>query len=249
MNTDKLKWRQAVNGESICSNEVHVWRLFLDLTTHQCGNLTEILSNDELVRAGRFRFERDQKRFIAGRGILRKILGCYLGVNPQKLRFDYTPHGKPILATNAGYDTLRFNLSHSGAFALYAVTRGGNIGIDIEHVRNDIDVEQISQRYFSPGEISSLDQTHKKKRSGVFFQYWTRKEAFLKATGEGLSFPMEQCDVSLISKRRLSPIALLGSTEENLFWYGQDLIPGYGYAAAIAVEGGDWDVSCWHYTI
>ena len=208
-----------------------------------------ILSTDELERAGRFRFERDQKRFIVARGILRKILGRYLEMNPHKLRFEYTSHGKPVLATNSGYDTLRFNLSHSGAFALYAVTRGRNIGIDIERVRDDIDVEQIARRYFSQGEISSLERIHKNKRSGVFFQYWTRKEAFIKATGEGISFPMEQCDVSLISGRGLSPITLPGDNRESSYWYGQDLFPGRGYAAAIAVDGGDWDLSCWHYSV
>ena len=249
MNTDELQWRRAIPGELIYSNEVHVWRVFLDLTTLQSESLLGILSADELARAGRLRFERDQKRFIVARGILRKILGRYLGKNPHKLRFEYTSHGKPVLATNSGYDTLSFNLSHSDAFALYAVTRGRNIGIDIERVRDDVAVEQIAQRFFSQGEISSLERIHKNKRSEVFFQYWTRKEAFLKATGEGVSFPMEQCDVSLISGRVLSPITLLGDNRESSCWYGQDLFPGHGYAAAIAVEGGDWDLSCWHYSV
>ena len=247
MNTDKLQWRRATTKELIHSNEVHVWRVFLDLTTVQIESLTGILSTDELTRAGRFHFEKDQKRFITARGMLRQILGGYLGRPPHELRFEYTTYGKPVLATNAGYDTLRFNLSHSDEFALYAVTRGRNIGIDIERIRDDIDVEQIARRYFSQGEISSLERIHKDKRSEVFFQYWTRKEAFIKATGEGISFPMEQCDVSLISGRGLSPITVLGDNRENPCWYGQDLFPGRGYAAAIAVEGGDWDLSCWHF--
>jgi 4'-phosphopantetheinyl transferase len=249
MNTDELQWRRIVPGELIYSNEVHVWRVFLDLTILEIESLLGILSADELERVGRFHFERDQKRFIVARGILRKILSRYLKMNPRNLCFEYTSRGKPVLATNSGYDTLRFNLSHSSAFALYAVTRGRNIGIDIERVRDDIDVEQIAQRYFSQGEISSLERTHKNKRSGVFFQYWTRKEAFIKATGEGISFPMEQCDVTLISGRGWSPITLPDDNREGPCWYGQDLFPGRGYAAAIVVEGGDWDLSCRHYDV
>jgi 4'-phosphopantetheinyl transferase len=249
MNTDELLWRPAIPGELIGSNEVHVWRVFLDLTILQSESLPGILSSDELARAGQFRFERDQNRFIVARGMLRKILGHYLGMNPHKLRFEYTPNGKPILATNAGYNTLHFNLSHSNAFALIAVTRGRNIGIDIEHIRDDVDAGQIARRFFSQEEISALERIHKDKQSEVFFQYWTRKEAFLKAMGDGVSFPMEQCDVSLINGRVLSPVRLLGDHRKSSGWYGQDLFPGHGYAAAIAVEGGDWDLSCWDYAV
>ena len=249
MNTDELKWCRAIPGKLNCSNEIQVWLVCLDASTHQTESLLGILSADELARSRRFRFERDQNRFIAARGILRNILGCYLGKNPRELRFEYTPHGKPGLAANSGYDTLCFNLSHSDAFALYAVARGRNIGIDIERVRDDVAVEQIARRFFSQGEISSLERIDKNKRSELFFQYWTRKEAFLKAMGKGVSFPMERVDVSLLSGRIPSPITLPGDNTESSSWYGQDLFPGRGYAAAIAVEGSDWDLSYWHYSV
>jgi len=154
-----------------------------------------------------------------------------------------------VLSTNPGCDTISFNLSHSGSFALYAITPDRNIGIDVERVRGDIDVDQIARRYFSQGEISSLERVHKNKRNTLFFQYWTRKEAFTKATGQGISFPMEQCDVSLIRGRTLSPITVLGDNRESPHWYGQDLFPGQGYVAAIAVDGGPCDLSCWHYSV
>jgi 4'-phosphopantetheinyl transferase len=236
MNSEVNQWSQAIPGEMICSNEVHVWRESLDLSTLQDKRLLGILSSDELVRAGRLRFERDQKRFIAARGILRIILGRYLGENPHKIHFEYTSNGKPVLTNNPGYDTLHFNLSHSDALALYAVTRGRNIGIDIERVRDDVAVEQIAQKFFSQDEISSLERIHKRKRNELFFKYWTRKEAYLKAMGEGISFPMEQFDVSLISERVLSPVIYKGDKTESSRWYVQDLFPGCGYAAAIAVE-------------
>jgi 4'-phosphopantetheinyl transferase len=243
MNSDEIHWRPANPGEMIYSNEVHVWREFLDLSTLQNKRLLGILSSDELVRAGRLRYERDQKRFIAARGILRIILGRYLGENPQKIHFEYTSNGKPVLANNPGNDTLCFNLSHSDALALYAVTRGRNIGIDIERVRDDVAVEEIAQEFFSQDEISSLERIHKKKRNEVFFRYWTRKEALLKAMGEGISFPMEHFDVSSISGRDLSPIIFSGDKRESPRWYVQDLFPGRGFAAAIAGERGDWDLS------
>jgi 4'-phosphopantetheinyl transferase len=102
MNTEKLQWRRAVPGELISSNEVHVWRVFLDTTNFQSESLLETLSADELTRAGKFHFARDQKRFIMARGILRTILGRYLGKKPHLLRFEYTSFGKPVLATNSG---------------------------------------------------------------------------------------------------------------------------------------------------
>jgi len=245
----ELLWRREVPQELIFSNEIHVWRVFLDLTTLQTKGLLEFLSDDEVLRSERFRFERDRNRFIVARAILRQLLGRYLGKKPHELRFEYTAYGKPVLASEAGYDTFSFNLSHSDAFALYAVTRARNIGIDVERVRNDVAFEQIARRFYSPGEISSLERMHKDKRPEGFFQYWTRKEAFIKALGEGVSFPMEQCDVSLMSGKVFSPIIFPGEKIESSFWCGQDLFPGVGYAAAIAVEEGDWSLSCWDYSV
>jgi 4'-phosphopantetheinyl transferase len=249
MRTDELQWLQSIPGELINSTAVHVWRVPLDVSAVQFESLLGFLSADELAKAGRFHFERDQKRFIVARGILRKILGHYLKENPNEILFEYTAHGKPVLASESRGDTPSFNLTHSDTLALYAITRAQKIGIDIERIRNDIDVDQIAQRFFSQNEISSLNQIHKNKRSEIFFQYWTRKEAFLKAIGEGISFPMEQCDVSLTSGSILSPIILSGNKGESSRWHVQDLIPGEGYAAAIAVDRGDCNISCWNYSL
>jgi 4'-phosphopantetheinyl transferase len=248
MHADELQWRSAIPGELIKPNEVHVLRVCLDPDTPEIDTLPGILSADELARAGRFHFEKDQKRFIAARGMLRQILGQYLGKKPNEICFEYNSFGKPVLAANPGSDKLCFNLSHSGEFALYAVSRGRNIGIDIERVRNNVAVGQIARRFFSEAEIRLLERIDKDLRSEVFFQYWTRKEAFLKAIGEGISFPMEKCDVSSMNGKVLSPVLLPGESKEMPCWYGLDLFPGRGYAAAVVVEGSDWEVSCWHYS-
>jgi len=213
----------------------------------QIESLQGILSQDELERAGRFHFERDQKRFIAARGMLRQLLGGYLGKDPRTLCFEYTSFGKPALSTSARYDNIQFNLSHSDAFALYTFTFGRSIGIDIERIREDVEAEQIAQRFFAEREIRTLEAIDQNKRAGLFFQYWTRKEAFLKAIGEGVSFPMEQCDVSLMNGKDMSPVTLLGGNKNSPCWYGQDLFPGPGYTAAITVERNDWELSLWDY--
>ncbi len=249
MNNKVLEWRWSIPGELINSNEVHVWRVCLDFDALQCERLGENLSADELARARRFYFERDQKRYVVARGMLRYILSAYLEKKPHELRFAYTPQGKPLMVNDSGYDTLSFNVSHSDAFALYAVTRGRSVGIDIERIRDDVAIDQVSRKFFSEGEISSIEKTEENKRARVFFQYWTRKEAFLKATGMGLSFPMEQCDVSLMGGKVRSPLILPGDPAESPCWYGQDLFPGHGYAGAISVEGSDWQLSCRHYAV
>jgi len=249
MNANAQLWHPAVPGKVISSNEVHVWRSFLDMKAYQREDLLKTLSTDETARAERFHFERERNRFIVAHGVLRQLLGSYLGKSPHELRFEYTSHGKPVLDTQFGEDDFNFNMSHSDAFALYAITQGQNVGIDIERLYDNVEVEQIAKRFFSTKEISSLKEIHKNKRNELFFLYWTRKEAFVKVTGEGISFPLEMCDVSSISGRVLSPIKIVGDKRESSRWYGQDLFPGHGYAAAIAVERSDSNIFCRHYSV
>ena len=160
-NNYESQWHQATSGELIYSNQVHVWRACLDLTEPQMESISAILSTDEVERAGRFRFERDKKRFMAARGILRQILAGYLKRTPHQLRFEYTSFGKPVLAKNSDSDNICFNLSHTDVLALYAFTLHRNVGIDIERIRNDVAVYQIAQKFFSRGEVSSLESANK----------------------------------------------------------------------------------------
>lgn len=244
MEKNDQPWQPATPGKLIHPKEVHVWRASLDLSKPPQQNLLGTLSADELSRASRFRFEKDQRRFIEVRGMLRQILGAYLQKPPHALQFHYSNNGKPVLATN---DTLQFNLSHSDNMALYAFTYNRNIGIDLERIRQDIAIEEIANRFFSEAEIVSMRQLTESKRNELFFQYWTRKEALIKATGVGLSFPIETFDVSRVNGSILSPIPLPSDHEEKPQWYGQDLLPGPGYTAAIVVEGGDCGFSYWEY--
>src|SRR5215203_1622304 len=249
MNTDELQWPRSVPGKMMSSDEVHVWRVFLDSPELEIESFLRILSVEELGRASRFHFEKDKKRFIVARGILRNILSHYLGICPQNILFEYTAQGKPSLASGGGEANLRFNLSHSNEVALYAISRCRNIGIDIERVQDDIAIDEISKKFYSHNEIGVLANINKNDRSRLFFQYWTRKEAILKGTGKGISFPMEQCDVSTISGRVLSPVILPGNNEESVCWYVQDLFPGHGYVAAIGADSDDCKILCWHYSL
>ena len=244
MEKNDQPWQPATPGRLIHPNEVHIWRASLDLSKPLPENLLGTLSADELSRASRFRFEKDQRRFIGARGILRQILGAYLQKLPHSLQFLYGTNGKPVLANN---DTFQFNLSHSENMVLYAITHNRNIGIDLERIREDVAIEQISSRFFSEAEIVSMQQLTESKRNELFFQYWTRKEALIKATGVGLSVPIETFDVSGVNGSILSPIPLPGDHGEKPQWYLQDLLPGPGYTAAIVVEGGDYGFSYWEY--
>lgn len=232
---------------SIHSDQVHVWHISLDVSENHSADLLSLLSADEVARAARFHFVKDQSRFIAARGILRKILGQYLGQAPQQLRFSYSPYGKPQLLTEAGHEALRFNLSHSGSFALCALSYGRDIGIDMERIRADLAVDQMIRRFFAPAEIRLLEQMEENTRLEAFFQYWTRKEAVLKALGEGVSFPMEQCDVSSIGGAVFLQIALGNQSADPRVWQVQDLMLEAGYASAIAVEGGVGSLSCLYF--
>lgn len=242
------QWRYLSHpGELIIPDQVHVWQASLEVGAQETENLMGTLSADELERAGRFRFEPDKKRFIAARGILRNILGRYRNTDPGKIRFGYTPAGKPELVSGSG--ALHFNLSHSGAFALYAIALHRAVGIDIELIRYDMEVEEIARKFFSENEIGALRQAPESRLHDVFFQYWTRKEAFVKAIGKGIVFPMHEVDVSLANGTDLSPVAWPGDQKENTGWYVQDLFPAANYRAAVAVEGKPCEVICLRYSI
>src|SRR5215217_8074761 len=200
MNIEKTGWPNAIPKGMISPNEVHIWRLYQDGTHSQIETLQDSLSPDELARCKKFHFEKDRNKFILTRAMLRKLLGCYLGKDPEQVRFNYTSFGKPILASDADNANIRFNLSHSGEIVLYAISCNQELGIDVEQVRAHTDVMAIAKRFFTPGEIGRMEKGNEKNRTELFFRYWTRKEAFVKAVGKGVSFPMERLDVSLLNK-------------------------------------------------
>ncbi|MFQ5794197.1 MAG: 4'-phosphopantetheinyl transferase family protein [Candidatus Bipolaricaulia bacterium] len=243
---DRL-WGPPPANLALSNDDIHVWRASLDLTASRVQSLQHTLTPDELDRAERFYFQKDREHFIVARGLLRAILGRYLNVEPSQPRFCYSPYGKPTLVTTSGKNTLSFNVSHSYGLALYAVTHGRKIGIDLERIRADFACEQIAERFFSPQENVVLRALPASMKHEAFFTCWTRKEAYVKAKSEGLSLPLDQFDVSLAPGE---PAALLSTNwdpQEASRWSLQALTPGPGYVAALAVEGYHWQLKCWQW--
>lgn len=228
-------------------DEVHVWRATLDQTPSRIQRFLHTLAADERARAERFHFERDREHFIVARGVLRAILGGYLKRAPECLSFCYGSHGKPALAGESGGNAIRFNVSHSRGVALYAVARGREVGIDLEHIRFDVAVAEIAERFFSRREVGMLLALPTDAQRQAFFRCWTRKEAYIKARGEGLSLPLDQFDVSLAPGEPAELLRTQRDPSEASRWSLHELTSAPGYVAALAVEARGWRLACWQW--
>ncbi len=212
---------------------VGVW----SVRASEAASLRALLSAEERERAARFRFEADADRFAAGRGALRVVLGHWLGLAPEAVRFGSLPNGKPVLA---GHAEPQFNVSHSGEWALIAVAHGRRVGVDVERVRDDADSGEIARRYFSANEADALGRLSAEAQPEAFFRCWTRKEAYIKARGDGLSFPLDQFDVAFAPGEPPALLANRVEPEEVGRWSLFDLSAATpGYAVALAVEGAE----------
>jgi 4'-phosphopantetheinyl transferase len=226
------KWLEPPDALSLEVGQVHVWRIRLEQEDELLDRFRRTLASEELDRAGRFRFERLQKHFVASRGFLRQVLARYLSAKPEELRFTYNSYGKPSLA---GEKSLQFNMSHSHEVGLVAVTRDAAVGVDVEHIRADFASDDIARRFFSRLEVETFNSLTKEEQVAAFFRCWTRKEAYIKAIGKGLSQPLDSFDVTLAPA---DPAALLRpGDEDRLTWTFSDLDVGPDYASALAVAG------------
>jgi len=212
--------------------EIHVWHAALDREKKVIGQLEATLSLEEKARADRFHFVNDRNRFVVARGLLRELLGGYLHQAPASLEFSYGQHGKPSLSGENASSGLNFNLSHSSGHVVYAIARERNLGIDVEHVRPESAGEDIAQRYFSAREVSDLRTLPPEARVEGFFHCWTRKEAYLKATGMGLQIPLDRFSVSVLPEK---PAEFLGGVESH--WHMAAYHPAEGYVAAVVYDG------------
>jgi 4'-phosphopantetheinyl transferase len=232
---------------SLPGDEVHVWRAALDVDPGSLETLEKTLALDERTRSAQFRFAKDRRHFIAARGILRDILARYLHRDPASLEFSYNAFGKPALAGESDRSRLHFNLSHSKGFALFAVAQGREVGVDVERTQTDLNWEGVARRYFSHREIAALASLPPGQRCEAFFRCWTRKEAYVKAKGGGLSIPLDQFDTSI---GPASTAVLLGAEDDSgeaSRWILKDLDPVPGYSAALAVAGYGWQLECWQW--
>jgi 4'-phosphopantetheinyl transferase len=229
-------WTSTVHPVVIDPDEVYVWLLCLN-DPHATTRLYPILSAEEKQRAAQFRFDRDRDRFIVARGGLRLILGWCLDLPPYELTFAYSAYGKPALPKGLSRHDLRFNISHSGEIAVLGVANGRELGIDIEQIRHDVDMELVATRFFSAAEQAALQEVPKNRKLDSFYACWTRKEAFIKALGQGLSLPLDSFDVSLTPGLPPQILAARSEPQPWLRWSLQEINVGPGYQACLAVEG------------
>ena len=235
-------WRQAPLQPSILPGELHVWRLDLDRLEGKNESRMGLLSADELQRAQRFIFQQHRERFVAARAALRRILADYLQTDAATLRFGYASHGKPYISLPDNPNNLRFNLSHSGGVALLALAVGIEVGVDIERIQTDFPYLEIAQQFFTAVEYAALCATDQALQCETFFRYWTHKEAFIKATGVGLSLPLQQFVVSLQPD---TPSKLLHAVCPPPDHVLLALSPCAGHVGAVAVMGGYTKLQLW----
>lgn len=234
---DKVPWQLPPEELSIDADQIHIWRFWLDLPDEQLEDLRQILSEDQFRRARGFRFLRDQNRFVATHGRIREILSGYLALAPERIRFVYNKHGKPELENRSETERLRFNLSHSEDVALLGISGGFRVGVDIERTKPDRSTEGIARRFFTPNELDVLNTLPEDQRVAAFYRCWTRKEAYIKAQGEGLSIPLNQFEVSISLEEPPQIVNIRGNVNEATRWSLHHLEPMEGYVAALAVEG------------
>ncbi len=221
---------------SFADRDVHLWVVRLEATEDNFARSLACLSPDETARAERFYFPRHRRAFVLGRAALRALTAGYLGIERAEVDFVYGPQGKPALAPSLKNDacSLRFNVSNSGDLAAYAFTSGCDIGVDVEQNRPLSDLENIAHRFFSPEETAELLEVSEEERTSAFFRCWTRKEAYIKAMGGGLSIPLESFQVTLRPGVAARMVSLGGSDAAACSWTLDNFDPAPGYAGAIA---------------
>lgn len=244
----KPKW-EPPGHVFLANDDVHVWRATMDLPPPAVRLLEQTLAPEERMRAARFRWPIDRMHFVVRRGVLRALLGQYLRREPATLRFHYNRYGKPALAETFEGDaiSITFSLSHSRGLALYAITRGRPIGIDLEYVDTEVAYERIAEHLFSLREVDALRALPPQMRREAFFRCWTRKEAYLKARGVGLSLALSQFDVSVYPRRPAANFATAEQSQDMASWSLQDLTIEPDYVASLAREGQHFHLCCWQY--
>jgi 4'-phosphopantetheinyl transferase len=242
--SEVVTWSEPPESLSLATGEVHVWRVELEQPEHLLEKFRKTLDQYELDRASRFHFEKHRRHFTVGRGVLRQLLSQYLGTNPEAIRISYGAYGKPALSGEHEDSRLRFNMSHSHEVALFAFAEDRELGVDVEHIRSDFASEEVARRFFSRREVETFNALPQHDQVAGFFKCWTRKEAFIKVIGLGMSQPLDKFDVTLEQ-----PAALLWvSGDDASRWSLYDLEVGDGYAGALAVEGQVSSIRRWHMT-
>lgn len=245
---ETTRWRVSATHPPLLPGQVHLWRLSLLADPEEVAEYGSLLSEDEQKRAGRFHFERDRRRYTVARGALRQLLAAYLRQDARSLRFAYGPQGKPSLSPAEGAMPLAFNLSHSGEMAVFAFCLQGRVGVDIEERRALDDLRSLAASVFSQRELADLHSLSPDQQQSAFYACWTRKEAFIKAIGDGLSYPLARFDVSLLPGEAAQLLRVEGEPDPQTRWQMAAFLPRRGYAGTLVVEGEGASLSFWRCT-
>lgn len=243
------EWNNPPKKFLLEAGQAHVWRIDLRTLGQDLNLYEDVLSEVEFSKAQKFYFQADRIRYACTRATTRRILGKYLHIAPGNLVFGYNQYGKPHLDDMKLERNLDFNISHAGNISLLAVVKDRRIGVDLEKVHNDDSLNTIAKRFFTPDEFERLILLPDALRPEAFFTCWTRKEAFIKARGEGLTIPLDQFAVTF------SPDEIPGVTynrytpEESELWEMYHLEPDEGYVGALVVEGTSLDVVGWDWRL
>lgn len=241
-----IVWQKPRGQPTLKPGEIHVWQASLEATPEEVQKMRSLLSPDECERADRFRFEEHRSRFILGRGILRLLLSQYSTIAAHQIRFDYQARGKPLLANRSD---IQFNLAHSENLAIYAfgLDRGSialSIGIDVEFFRPLTEAMNLARRFFTPEEATYLANLTPQRQTEAFFRIWTCKEAYLKATGEGIS-GLQTIQVN--PEEFSQVVAIAGDALGVTRWLLYSLRWSDRCIAALAVPAGSWKLCYWQW--
>ena len=238
----EIIWSISDRSVSLQEKVIHLWRIELDQSNQLVNQMLQLLTEDEVERANRLRFFRDQRRYILAHAALRQIIAEYVQIDPQKVLFRSNAFGKPYL-TGSRADQLYFNLSHSGEIALLGIACKPQIGVDVEAIRPLDDLMSLASSCFSENEYHQLDALPPDLKLVSFFTIWTRKEAFIKAIGDGLSFPLDQFEVSTHPHEPSRIVHIAGSLQEAQNWSLFAMQPAHGYASAVAIRETSADIN------
>ena len=240
-----LEWPLAPEPIRLQPGQVHLWAAAMNEFVDQAPKLGLLLSPAEQVTAHKFKFARDRNRYLIRRGLLRLLLSRYLQQLPAAIEFQHGAYGKPEIKNHASGAPLFFNTSHSADIAVCAITSAGPVGVDIERTRTIPDIQKIARRYFRPRETETLMALPAESRLQAFYACWTRKEAFLKATGEGIAESLAKVEVTLAPRDPPAVVSLTGNPRAHEQWRLQPFSPAPGYLGCIAYKHAQLALSHW----
>lgn len=239
-------WLPPVSHPLLPGAAIHVWSIRLEEWTTHIPQFLQVLSNEELIKAARYHSSVDRTRFVTCRAVLRLLLSMYLHVPATQLRFCYGEFGKPALCLSSHCSRLQFNISHAHEYALFAISENRSLGIDLEPLRSIAESRAIAMEFFSPQENQALSSLQEQEWDRAFLNCWTRKESFVKALGGGLSLSLNNFTITVQSGGPVRLLDFTGELSQPAHWSFRELQPVSGYIGALAAEGRDWELSCWH---